>query len=231
MSTDYIPAKDADFDRWFKYLNQYVALKCGGQTPEWTNIPAAARTEVQNAYADWYTAYAKTFGPHTPVDTEGKNDARKAAEARARPFIQQYLMFPPVTNEDRTAMGLHNKDNTRTPDTAPATYPEAESDSSVIRQITVHFKDSGALTRAKPAGVHGAEINHLALKGEVCCFGKVFDSGYIPLIRPKAPLRKQVLGYVPFAYNQMGPPRPRTGQRRRPHPFGLRHRHPLYPAV
>jgi hypothetical protein len=31
----------------------------------------------------------------------------------------------------------------------------------------------------------GLVINNLALKGEVCCSGKVFDSGYIPLIRPK----------------------------------------------
>jgi hypothetical protein len=32
-----------------------------------------------------------------------------------------------------------------------------------------------------------------------CCSGKAFDSGYISLIRPKAPPRKRALGYVPFA--------------------------------
>jgi hypothetical protein len=28
------------------------------------------------------------------------------------------------------------------------------------------------------------KINNLALKGEVCCFGKVYVSGYIPFITP-----------------------------------------------
>jgi hypothetical protein len=62
---------------------------------------------------DWHTAYQKTIGAHTPVDTEAKNDERKAAAAVTRPFTTQYLMFPPVTNEDRTAMGVHNKEKLR----------------------------------------------------------------------------------------------------------------------
>jgi hypothetical protein len=33
---DYIPHNDADFDRWFKFLNQYVTQKCTGATPAWT---------------------------------------------------------------------------------------------------------------------------------------------------------------------------------------------------
>jgi transposase-like protein len=46
---------------------------------------------------------------------------------------------------------------------------------------------------AAPAGKHEKPvrqialdlgINNLALKGEVCCFGKVFVSGHIPFITP-----------------------------------------------
>jgi hypothetical protein len=38
-------------------------------------IPQAARTALANAYAAWYTAYAATIGPHTPVDTEAQAEA------------------------------------------------------------------------------------------------------------------------------------------------------------
>jgi hypothetical protein len=73
---DYIPDNDGVFDGWFKYINQYVAEKCGGSTPQWTHIPQAAQTAMTTAYAAWYTAYSKTKAPHTPVDTEAKNHAK-----------------------------------------------------------------------------------------------------------------------------------------------------------
>ncbi|MDR1862372.1 MAG: hypothetical protein LBQ67_00470 [Treponema sp.] len=123
---DYIPSNSAEFDRFFKFMNQYVAQKCDGQTPEWTHILAPARTAMADAYTAWYTAYSQTIGPHTPVETEAKNDAKKAAEQVIRPFVQQYLMFPPVTNEDRTAMGLHNPDLVKTPVPKPVNQAEAD---------------------------------------------------------------------------------------------------------
>jgi hypothetical protein len=55
-------------------------------------------------------------------------------------------------------MELPIHDGTRTPDKVPETRPEAESDSSEIRQLSIHFKDRGAKSKAKPHGVHGAEI-------------------------------------------------------------------------
>jgi hypothetical protein len=126
MGKDYVPSRDADFDDWFKFMNQYVAQKCGGGTPEWTHIPQAARTALADSYAAWYTAYANTKGPHTPVDTEAKNDAKKASEALVRPFVNQYLHYPPVTNEDRTAMGIPNRDTIPTPIPVPTAQPEAD---------------------------------------------------------------------------------------------------------
>jgi hypothetical protein len=159
---DYIPHNDADFDRWFKFLNQYVTQKCTGSTPAWTHIPAPARTALQDAYAAWYTAWSKTAGPHTKVDTEAKNDAKKAAEQAARPFVNQYLRFPPVTNEDRTAMEIHNPDLIRTPIPAPDTRPEFAFFLKDIRRIGVDFWDQGqggpGGGKAKPYGYQGAVI-------------------------------------------------------------------------
>lgn len=165
---DYLDLPDAEFDQFFKFLNQYVAQKSGGASPVWTHIPAAARTALQDAYAAWYTAYSKTFGPHTPVDTEGKNDARKSSEHTVRAFRNQYLEFDPVTNEDRTAMGIPNKDTTRTPIGVPQTRPEFDLKVKDIRQVNVDFWDQGSgatagggHSKARPYGYSGAVINWL----------------------------------------------------------------------
>jgi hypothetical protein len=154
----YIPAKDAEFDPWFRNLCEYVTQKTTTGPVPWTHIPPDEVAKLNNAYTVWHTAYEKVLKPHSPVETEGKNDARKAAEEVIRPFKRRYLDDPPVTNEDRVAMGLPIQDPTHTPDKKPETIPEAETDSSVIRQLGIHFKDWGAKTRAKPHGVHGAEI-------------------------------------------------------------------------
>jgi arylamine N-acetyltransferase len=95
-------------------LTGYVDGKTTGASPAWSHIPAAKVTDLKQRNTDWHTAYAKTLGPHTSVDMEAKNDARHVAEAFARQFVAQYLKFDPITNEDRTAMNLHNRDTTHT---------------------------------------------------------------------------------------------------------------------
>jgi hypothetical protein len=51
-----------------------------------------------------HTAYAKTLVPHTPVDTEAKNESE--AKGKIRPFVNVYLREdqPAVTDIDRTVM-------------------------------------------------------------------------------------------------------------------------------
>jgi hypothetical protein len=56
----------------------------------------------------------------TPVDTEAKNDAKE----EIRPFVNQYLRFPPVTDEDRTAMNIPNHDTKPTPVPARTAFPK-----------------------------------------------------------------------------------------------------------
>jgi hypothetical protein len=155
---DYIPSNDAVFDKWFKFMNQYVNEKCTGTPPEWGHIPAAARTAMQDAYIAWYSAYVNTVGPHTPVDTEAKNDAKKAAKKVIRPFVNQYLRFPPVTDEDRTAMGIPNRDSTRSPVGVPKTRPVFNIEVKAIRSLTIPFHDEGTESRAIPYGFDGAVI-------------------------------------------------------------------------
>jgi hypothetical protein len=158
MSKDYIPDNDAAFNNWYKFLNQYVAGKCAGQSPEWTHIPEAALAKQQGAYAAWYNAYSVTLSPHTPVDTKAKNDAKKAARAAVRPFVNQYLRFPPVTDEDRTAMGIPNKDTRLTPVPKPDDIPEVEARTPSPRTLSFRFRRDTMKRWGKPSGVHGLEL-------------------------------------------------------------------------
>jgi hypothetical protein len=160
---DYVPKKDADFDVWFKFMIQYVAKKCSIIPPataaEWTHIPAEVRAALADAYAFWYTLYLAVIGPHTPVDTQAKNNAKKAAIAKIRPFVNQYLRFLPVTDEDRTAMGIPNRDTIPTP-IEPTTRPEFALTLKDIRQIGIVFWDQGKSSkhRAIPYGMNGAVV-------------------------------------------------------------------------
>jgi hypothetical protein len=76
-----------------------------------------------------------------------------------RTFIKAYLSYnPAVTDADKERMGLPLHDATRTPVPPPSTIPELELDSSIIRQVIVHFRDAGSGSRGKPRGVHGIEL-------------------------------------------------------------------------
>ncbi|WP_059370050.1 hypothetical protein [Treponema endosymbiont of Eucomonympha sp.] len=158
---DYIPARDAEFDGWFENLNSYVQEKTGGESPAWTHVPKDAADGLFAAYTDWHRAYAATLGAHTAVDTKAKNDANKAAAAFIRPFVAQYLKFAPVTNEDRTAMGLHNHDDSATVIPPPATRA-AITDIRAVGgyQIKIWFRDEQTPdSRAVPYGFNGCLLN------------------------------------------------------------------------
>jgi hypothetical protein len=47
---------------------------------------------------------------HRQGEDYGRNEAKKMAQAKIRPFINQYLRFPPVSGQYRGAMGIHNHD-------------------------------------------------------------------------------------------------------------------------
>jgi hypothetical protein len=142
MHKDPIPPKDADFDAFFHNAIGYVDTKTSGTPPAWPHIPGEASGAFIDAYPVWHAAYVKTLGPHTPVDTLAKNDARKAAEKIIRPFIAQYLRFPPVTDEDRRAMGLPNRDTIPTKHPAPEARPVITARAAADGKILVEVEGS-----------------------------------------------------------------------------------------
>jgi hypothetical protein len=92
------------------------------------------------------------------VQTEAKNDAKKAAKQALRPFINQYLRFPPVTDEDRTAMGIPNHDPHPTPVPTPGDIPEVEAQTPLPRVLRFRFRRANMKRWGKPKDVHGMEL-------------------------------------------------------------------------
>jgi hypothetical protein len=158
MATDYLNKKDADFDTWFSIMYQYVSQKCAGTPPAWTHIPQAALSTLGELHTAWKTAYGAFLGPHTKVDTEAKNGAKTAAKRAIRPFVNQYLRFFPVTDEDRTAMGIPNHDPHPTPVPAPEDIPEVEAAMPLPRVLRFRFRRANKKRWGKPADVHGMEL-------------------------------------------------------------------------
>ena len=156
---DYIPGPDAEFDGWFENLKNYVVAKTSAGT--WTHIPADKVTALTAEYTAWHAAYEKCLGPHTPVDTEAKNDARKSATAFIRPFVAQYLKFDPVTDEDRTAARVHNTGKTHTPIGKPATLALiTELKALGGFRVDIRFQDEGTpQSRAVPYGMNGCLLS------------------------------------------------------------------------
>ncbi|MDR3234395.1 MAG: hypothetical protein LBT46_12170 [Planctomycetaceae bacterium] len=156
---NYIPSRDADFDTFFKNLYQYVGERTGGNVPQWTFIPGTATSELNDAYSLWETAYAAVKMPHTSVETLAKNEAREAGEKVIRSFVNQYLRFPPVTDEDRLAMDIPNRDTSHTPVPPPTSQAEADILFPGIHLIELKIKPYSELAHnAASKSDHGVRV-------------------------------------------------------------------------
>jgi hypothetical protein len=158
MGKEYIPYNDAEFDRWLKFLIEYTERKCSGSPPAWDHIPQAALTELANADVAWTTAFTSTTGPYTPQETREKNRVRKSMEHVARGFVNRYLRFDPVTDEDRDNMGIPNRDLIPTPAPKPEDTPDVEVSTPLPRTLRFRFRRIGAKRWGKPPRVHGLEL-------------------------------------------------------------------------
>ena len=154
----YVPQNDAGFNTFFKNITQYVAQKAGGSKPEWKHIPKEDQDELNAAYADWYTAYSRTLKPHPQQETKEKNRVKNGAEKLLREFVNRFLRYRPVTDEDRDHMGVPNRAAVRSPQNVPAEQVEFSFKIRGIRQVHVHFKEQGAANKAKPKGYDGAVL-------------------------------------------------------------------------
>ena len=154
-----IPVKDADFNVWQEIMSTAVEENAA----DWALDAAWLTAQFKPACAAWNLAWEKYENPatRTPLITANKKEKRAVYEKLLMTLVANLKVNTRLTDNDRRALGIHIRDAKPTPAPVPVTYPAATIDTSTIRRLTIHFRDSESTSAAKPKGVHGAEIKWL----------------------------------------------------------------------
>jgi hypothetical protein len=174
--TQTISRKDSEFNEQQEVITSMVQknLSQWGIDPAWFNSQVLA---AKNAWVAAWTAYQDP-AQRTPLITFTKNKARKTYEKLTRVLVQILKSNPRVTDGDRRAMGIMIRDLTRTPVKPPKTFPEFIVNTSIIRCLIILFWDLGSHSKAKPCGVHGAEIRWAILDRPPVSIEELTRSGF-----------------------------------------------------
>ncbi|MDR2362393.1 MAG: hypothetical protein LBD91_06645 [Prevotellaceae bacterium] len=117
--------------------------------------------QLRDAYAAALAA-AKNPATRTKAAVQLKNDTKKELENTLRQDIKEFLMFNRhVTDEDRDNLGLPIHDTKPTPIPPPAYEPEITFTTPSPAILEIHIRAKNEVGRAKPYGVHGAEVKWL----------------------------------------------------------------------
>jgi len=107
---DYIPTNSIQFGVFMRTMLEYV----NEHKTAWGHIPASVVTTMWNLHDTFSNAQEVTQGQHTPAQNLARREAQAIATKAIRALVNQYLRFAPVTNVDRVAMGVRNRDTTIT---------------------------------------------------------------------------------------------------------------------
>jgi hypothetical protein len=154
MAKDYVPQNAAAFYKLMRALLDYV----NSRSKSWKHIPAEPRTTLEKAFLEFATAYDATIGEHTRSQLLARREAQSRCTKLLRAFVNQYLRFEPVTNIDRTAMGIPNREESRTERIEVRERIDFELRLRHIRELQVFFKQADANHKAKPTGYDGAVV-------------------------------------------------------------------------
>jgi hypothetical protein len=150
-----IPDKDTDFN----VMQDVIFVAANTHYVAWGLDNMWMDTKLLPAQAQWVAAWAAYQDPNvrTPLHTFGKNAARKKYEKLLRLLVRNIKASTRISDEERRAMGIAIPLSGKlTP--KPTTCLDVDIDTSILRCLTVHFRDQGSERRAKPKGIHGCEI-------------------------------------------------------------------------
>lgn len=151
-----IPRKDTEFH----ILQEIITRAADRHRSEWMLDSEWMDQQLLPEKAKWESAWVAYRNPLTRTRsiTATKQGTRKTYEKLLRVLVRNLTHNTRITNEERLNMGLIIPSATGTPIPPPATYPGFSIDTSLIRWLSVHFRDRESTSRGKPKGVHGAEI-------------------------------------------------------------------------
>lgn len=150
MSTDFLPARDADLDLWQQNFNDLIQAGPGTY-----GLDATYASAIAPLSADFTTKLAIAVNPSTRTKvTVASKDASKAA---LKSFIRVGAAIvqatPSVTNEAKESLGLPVHNNSPSPIPAPGTYPIIGVTPSGPLLHTLRFSDQATPdSRRKPNG-------------------------------------------------------------------------------
>ena len=153
---DWLPTREQDFvdlcQKWKTGMEDAEKVAAFG----WNQAEVTAALGAVNGFLTARTAYESEDSSRNRLV---KDEAKEAAKIAMRDFAHTGIRHNKLMHdEDRLVYGIRPADGTHTQDTAPTSYPEAEGDTSIPRQVSFHFWDSATKKRGKPHGVHGAEF-------------------------------------------------------------------------
>jgi len=152
---DYLPQNPLLFNAFVDNLTKYVAKNI----KKWPLITADRFQVIVDAFMDFQKVYLPLSGhPLNKAQKEQIRQAQAACTAIIRPFVSQFLKFPPVTDADRIEMRLHNNDNIRTPHIEVTALVDFMIKLRGIRELRVNFWVRGASNKAKPPNHYGVVI-------------------------------------------------------------------------
>jgi len=157
---NYIPRPDAEFKNWLNTLTWEVSSHTTGADPAWSHISEEARNKLMGHKGSWDAAYENAITDPTNAKKREKNRVRKIVEKAVRVFVNQYLRYPPVTNEDRDVMGIPNRSEARVSKPDPVDHVDFEF---IIdpqsHTVWIKYRIAGSKKRGK-GGYHGVEIRY-----------------------------------------------------------------------
>jgi hypothetical protein len=136
-------------------------------------------TETANKVTLFLTARGSYRSANSTANRIVKDTCKKAAIAAMQDFARYNIRLNRQMSEaQKLFYGVRTPDTTPTHVSAPASFPEADVITSIIRQLTIIFWDSITKKRAKPYGVHGAEILWAILDHEPASIKELVNSDF-----------------------------------------------------
>jgi hypothetical protein len=156
MGDSYIPAEDGLALTWMNVFSAGIAADVAKY-----QVSLADSNSITSAVNDFAAAYALAVNPatRTPVNVNGKDQARFVAEEICRQFAVQIKYNVGISDQDKIAIGVRPINTSRDPIDPPASSPllniiGATPGSHTIRYADTATPDSGA----KPFGAMQIQI-------------------------------------------------------------------------
>lgn len=138
--SDWIPEQDLEVAEFARKWKAGLENPADVTAFDWKQADVNAALAAINGFLAAWDAYQDNNSSGKRMT---KDEARDAMKTAVRDFANSAVRFNKLmTDEQKLHYGIHPVDRTHTPAPAPETFPEAGADTSVIRQLTVHFWDS-----------------------------------------------------------------------------------------